>query len=235
MELIQVPRSLIDNTAMDPMRVHTYIAMTLFGCDGDDLVQFCGYSALNRHAGSAANRIRALSKNLIELGYMGESQDQSFVSEGFGSIYLEEFDSICNLKHTTLNAVHHNPSHILLVLACIRCNMRREKAMPQYYSNLLCRIADRIGISARAVSICVRALEELDIIHCEELPRYKDGNGQWHSNVRVFVNRHGRLNAGTTYSWQKETERSIKMILTNASAESDRPRNSEQKRNKEND
>ena len=227
MELIQVPRSLIENTAMDPMRVHAYIAMTLFGCDGDNLIQFCGYSASNRHAGSAANRIRALSKSLIELGYMGESQDQSLVGKGFGSIHPEEFDSICNLKHITSNAVRYNPSYVLLVLACIRCNMRRGKAMPQYYSNLLCRIADHIGISARAVSSSVRALEELDIIHCEELPRYKDGNGQWHSNVRIFVNRHGRLNAGTTYSWQKETERSIKMILANASAESDRPRNSE--------
>lgn len=235
MELIKVPRSLIEDTSMGSMRVHAYIAMGIFGCDGDDLVQFIGYSISNRHVGSAANKIKALSRCLIEMGYMDKCQGQLLINECYGSIHPEEFDLIRNSKHITLNAARCNPSHILLVLACIRCNMRRERAIPQYYSNLLCRIAEHIGISARSVSRCVQVLEELDIIHCEELPRYKDGNGHWHSNVRVFVNRHGRLNADTTYSWKQETEKSIKMILTNASAGSDRPRNSEHKRNKEND
>ena len=103
-----------------------------------------------------------------------------------------------------------NHSHVLLLLSHIRLCMIRQPDMPLFYSNLLSRISDSIGMSVRNITKSLKILEELNIIHSEELPRYKDSNGQWHSNVKIFVN---MKIEECDYNWQDEVARGIRCIM----------------------
>ena len=59
----------------------------------------------------------------------------------------------------------------------------------------------------------LKILEELSIIHSEELPRYKDKNNNWHSNVKVFVNMKPLINNDTNYDWRNEVAIAIDNII----------------------
>ena len=222
MEYTQVPRRLIENASLGSKRVLVYLAIHFAHWDGYDiseLVHACGYSATNQHANSVYGQIKEVVDWLLVNGYLDVDHDGAHLAnqdDCSGFIYRYEYDLIFLSHNThTINCRSSIIADTLLVLSNIRCYMTHAQGRPQFYSNMLCRISEHIGISVRRISRCVQVLEELGIIHSEELPRYKDGNGHWHSNVRIFVNRHGRLDAGNTYDWQKETKRGIAMILAN--------------------
>ena len=222
MEFVQVPRNLIEDQAIGDKRVLVYLSISFSkwtGCKVDELTTFCGYSADNRHSGSAGQQIRNIVAQLISRGYLTSHANQmrfTTFNDCFGAIYYDEFDKIMRTTKSTRVGDHRvNHAHLLLLLSCIRCYMIHTTGAPQIYSNLLKRISEHIGISVRSISNCIRALEDLEIIHSEELPRYKDSNGNWHSNVRIFVNRQSRYNPNHTYDWQQETKRGINMILAN--------------------
>lgn len=57
-------------------------------------------------------------------------------------------------------------------------------------------------LSVRSISAGLRVLEQLNIIHSKELPRYKDKEGHWHANIRLFVNMEHRGKSDVQYGWQ---------------------------------
>ena len=93
--------------------------------------------------------------------------------------------------------------------------MDKQSGKPVMHFSMLSTISKNIGISVRSITSALRILEELSIIHSEELPRYRDKNGNWHSNVKIFVNMEhcSLIAANINYDWQEETVRAINNIL----------------------
>lgn len=221
MSYVKVPRGLIEDQDLGDKRVLIYIAAVLSNCDEksiDKLVTYCGYS-LDRHSGTVKSQFEDVIRRLVSNGYL-QLRHGHFVigrvKDCFGIIYRDEIEKIMRArevrKHTQQRVNH---AHALLLLSCVRCYMLRSHDAP-HYSNLLKRISENIGISVRSISGCVRVLEDLDILHSEELPRYKDENGLWHSNVRIFVNRQCRaVPSSKNYDWRQVTRCGIQMILRN--------------------
>ena len=218
MEFIKVPRTLIERQDIGDKRVLIFLSSIFFNWSGscfDDFVEFCGYSNLNRHKDSAMVRVQDTLDDLQANRYLNQTSGRIAPVERadcFGIIYQDEFFKITNYRKLLCGeGKRMNHAHVLLMLACVRCHMFHIAGRPRVYSNLLKRISNQIGLSVRSLSNCIRTLEDLSILHSEELPRYKDCDGQWHSNVRIFVDKHDRTNSA--YDWQAETRRGINMIL----------------------
>ncbi len=221
MDFVQVPRSLIMEKSISDKRVLVYLAITFSKWNGErigELTAMCGYSPLNRHQGSAGQQVKEVVNHLTDKTYLSirdASVQLAPCRECFGVIRHEEYRRIMNMGNSMASGLRVNHAHMLLTLSTIRCHMSHLRSTPQIYSDLLKRISEHIGISVRNISSCIRALEDLEIIHSEELPRYRDRDGHWHSNVRIFVNRQSLWDTVRTYDWQKETKRGINMILAN--------------------
>ena len=178
-----------------------------------------GYSTSNRNKSGVRAQYQQLIDGFLKSGLLvdtpgGFTSEQS--SHGFGIIRRSEFERIIQSKKDSdsISMCRINQAHTLLLLAYIRCNMIRMAGRPTFYSNLLSRLSINIGISTRSVSYAAVVLEQLGILHNEELPRYKDSAGWWHSNVRIFVDMNPPEKA-SGYDWAKETERGIAFILAN--------------------
>lgn len=215
-KIIKIPQSLIRNLSLNDKRVVAFaaiIASNWSGSDYESLVEYSLYSGFRGKDG-VMNQFKELVRSFLDTGYFTKS-DGGIVyidqKEQFAIIYYSEFQKILQLrtKYKT-DGRRLNHAHILLLLSYIRLYMYYQKGKPVYYSNLLIRIANSTGLSVRSISSCLKVLEELDIIHNEELPRYKDNNGGWHSNVRIFVNM--KLYGTISYDWHREVLRSARLI-----------------------
>lgn len=218
-KIIKVPRSLIHNLSLNEKRVVAFASIITSDWSGEDyesLVKYSLYSGFRGKDG-VINQYKKLVRSFFDAGYFTESDGGIIYinqEEQFGIIYYSEFHRILQLRaEYKLDGRRLNHAHILLLLSYIRLYMNYQKGKPVYHSNLLIRIAENIGLSVRSISSCLKVLEELCIIHNEELPRYKDNNGGWHSNVRIFVNM--KLYGTISYDWQNEVLRSIRLLRAN--------------------
>lgn len=216
---VLIPRDLPARTDLGDKRIIAYAAALFTDWNGVDispLLVVSGYSPSNRNKSGVRVQYQQLIDGFVESGLL-VSPPGSFTSwrsmeYGFGIIKESEFNRIVHAKNELGPGYHINQAHALLLLAYIRCNMLRVPGRPTYYSNLLSRISDNIGISSRSVSSVSSFLERFGIIHNEELPRYKDPAGRWHSNVRIFLEMNS-LVGDPGYSWVRETERATALIL----------------------
>lgn len=218
-KIIKVPRSLIHNISLCEKRVVAFVSIIVSDWSGKDYESLARYSLYSGFRGKdgVINQYKELVRSFIDAGYFAESDggiiyiDQE---EQFGLIYYSEFQRILQLRTECMaDGRKLNHAHVLLLLSYIRLYMNYQKGKPVYYSNLLIRISENTGLSVRSISSCLKVLEELDIIHNEELPRYKDGNGGWHSNVRIFVNM--KLFGTISYDWRREVIRIARQIRAN--------------------
>lgn len=218
-KIIKIPRSLIHNLSLNKKRVVAFaaiIASNWSGTDYESLVKYSLYSGFRGKDG-VINQFKELVRSFFDAGYFTKS-DRGIIyidqEEQFAIVYYSEFQKILQLRTKCKTDGHRlNHAHVLLLLSYIRLYMNYKKGKPVYYSNLLIRISKNTGLSVRSISSCLKILEELDIIHNEELPRYKDDNGGWHSNVRIFVNM--KLYGTISYDWHREVLRSVKLLRTN--------------------
>lgn len=218
-KIIKVPRSLIHNLSLNEKRVVAFASIITSDWSGENyesLVKYSLYSGFRGKDG-VINQYKELVRSFFDAGYFTESNggiiyiDQD---EQFGIIYYSEFQKILQLRtQCKTNGQRLNHAHVLLLLSYIRLYMNYQKGKPVYYSNLLIRISENIGLSVRSISSCLKILEELGIIHNEELPRYKDKDGGWHSNVRIFVNM--KLYGIISYDWHREALRSARLLRAN--------------------
>lgn len=217
-KIIKVPCSLIHNLSLNEKRVVAFasiIASSWVGSDYESLVNYSLYSNFRGKVG-VINQYKELVQSFFVSGYFKKSDggiiyiDQE---ERFGIIYYDEFQRILKLRaECKADGRRLNHANVLLLLSHIRLYMNYQKGKPVYYSNLLIRISENTGLSVRSISSCLKVLEELDIIHSEELPRYRDDYGGWHSNVRIFVNM--KMYGTISYDWQHEVLRSVKLLKT---------------------
>ena len=67
-----------------------------------------------------------------------------------------------------------------------------------------------IGISSRYISRAVKILNELDLIVSESMPRWRDKNDNWHTEVTLFVNKYRRKKSTEkldgNYDYKQELE-----------------------------
>lgn len=228
MEVIKIPRSLIYDKGLGDKRIIVYSSMlfTYFNskkCNVNKLIDDCCYVRGRVHGGMEHQFkemiIRFSERNYISIS-KGVSDNFSFKVESpknsFGIIYEFEYRRIFDYRIAAKRESKRvNHSHLLLLLSYIRLNMGKQLGKAVMYFSMIRTISQNIGISTHSIAVALRILEELSIIHSEELPRYKDKNGNWHSNVRIFVNMEqcSLVATNTNYDWQEETVRGINEIL----------------------
>lgn len=219
-EFITIPRSLILDRGLGDKRVIVYSSILFSGWPGDrveDLVHYSRYSTCRDKSG-VLNQYKSIIDQLVSKDYFFYD-DRGIVyikpNDSFGIIYYSEFQRILREREKSQKTgCRMNHAHLLLLLAHIRLNMIHKAGVPEMYSNLLVRISKSTGLSVRSISAGLKILEELNIIHNEELPRYKDEEGHWHSNVRIFVNMEPGWISDAQRDWQGEARRGISYILT---------------------
>ena len=214
-EFIMIPYSLIQDQAMGSKRIIVYSSILFSGWTGknfEELVRYSHYSTCRDKSGTL-NQFRGVVSQLIEENYLSNKGGGIVYikrDESFGIIYYSEFQRIMQEREYQLkHGKRINHANLLLLLSHIRLNMINR----EYYSNLLIRISESIGLSVRSISSGLKILEKLNIIHNEELPRYKDNDGRWHSNVRIFVNMECQGSSDVLYDWQPEVSNGIRCIL----------------------
>lgn len=230
MEFVKVPRSLIYDKKLGDKRILAYTSILFHNweskkCDVRELSSFCGYSSSRKNS-DVDLQLLDLFKQLSSENYLsiGNINGKTFTfitdspKESFGIIYSSEFTKILEYrKQEKANGRRINQAHLLLLLSYIRLNMQKMKNKPVMHFSLLKTISENIDLSVRSISAALKILEKLQIIHSEELPRYKDVNENWHSNVKVFVNMKYCSffeTINTNYDWKIETERSIISIIS---------------------
>lgn len=213
-----IPRSIVGRKELGRKRVIAYASALFINWDGknvDELVRVGGYSPNDRHKGSILSQYMELVRelHLDELSIPGGSfTSEKPRKEGFCIIRRREFEQILEARKDGLSGGYINQANVLLLLATIRCYMYNDPDRPMYYSDMIFRLAERTGLSKRSLTAAISALEQLEIIHSQELPRYQDSNKQWHANVRIFVEYSPPM-LNRAYNWQEETLRGIQSIL----------------------
>lgn len=150
----------------------------------------------------------------------------------FAIIYFDELDKIIKYKNDNPMDRHMDNETVLMVFTCLRMLIprRRNKLFsdeigvddrrsrsPDAYDCYYQDIADMLGLSERAVSKAVDALNELGLIYHETLPRTKSGD-KWITNTTVFCNAYKReggclLESGENY-YMREIENKKKKIFS---------------------
>ena len=217
-EFITIPFSLIANRDFGDKRVLVYASILFSDWDGKNIEELVSYSRFStrRDSGSVLHQYKILIQQLIQNQYL--IKDETGIRcrqfcDSFGIIKYEEFERILQARDKSVSCGFRiNHSHILLLLAHIRLWLVRQSNGHAFYSNLLTRISNSIGVSVRNITKSLKVLEELNIVYSQELPRYKDSSGRWHSNTRVFINMESDV---PDYNWHNEATSSIIEILKN--------------------
>lgn len=105
--------------------------------------------------------------------------------DGFGIIYFDELQKIINFKieleNKKIDTSRLSSAYILLLLAYIRVNIRKNTDKPQCCYRLYKTISEDIGLSERYITRIVEILDAMDIIKFQECKRerYKDSDGKY--------------------------------------------------------
>lgn len=212
---IMIPQSLICNHDLGEKRVLVYSSIFFSGWNGDkisDLVSFSAYS-VNRGKGKVLKQFDLLVSHLISNNYYSPDMVYIRQPERFCKIYHSEFQRIIKLRKDGLvNGKRINHANIILLLAYIRLHMIHDPHLPEMYSDLISRLSKQVEMSPRSVSSALDLLQELHIIYNEQLPRYQDSSGGWHSNVTVFVNMEHTGKHCDEYDYRKEIDRGKEIL-----------------------
>lgn len=172
---------------------------------------------------SAANM---LSSVLVNMDLIKKKCD----CERYATIYLDELYKIMAYRNEDKNDRYMSNEYVLMVFACLRSLIyqRRNKLFenefdveerrarsPDAYDCYYKDIARDLGISERAVSKSVAALNEMGLIYSETLPRKKSGD-KWNTDVTIFCNAYKRekgylLESGESY-YKREIENKKKKL-----------------------
>lgn len=216
--MIKIPRKLITDIELSEKRIIVFagILFSQFSyAQADDIINFCQFQ-IHKGKNSIAEQIKYLISYFRYSGLIDWSQGGAIYIEQPGQyaiIYYSEFEQIINYRSERLKDNQRiNHSNVLLLLAYIRLYMDYSN-QPTFHSNLLNRLAENTGLSVRAISSSLSILEELSIIHNEELARYKDSEGKWHSNLRIFVDM--KQQGLFDYNWRRVVKQAANIIYIN--------------------
>lgn len=224
MEYVKIPRKLIYDTSLDDKRVLLYSALLFHcwderKCDLSELSSYCGF-CVDRHSNTTEKTFKSLinsfhSIKLITVKWLSKNVFTFFSqppTNSYGVIYKAELEQLMLYrKKQKDNNIRINHSHLVLLLSYIRLNMDRQPGVPMMHFSLIKTISENTGMSTRSISYGLKLLKELSIIYYEELPRFRDEDGNWHTNVKVFVNAQN-VNNIIGYDCHYEIKRAIAYI-----------------------
>ena len=216
--MIKIPRKLITNIELGEKRIIVFAGI-LFSHysynQSEDIINYCRFQ-IHKGKNSISEQIKYLISYYRYSDLLDWSQGGAIYIEQpgqFAIIYYSEFEQIINYRMEHLKSKQRiNHSNILLMLAYIRLYMDYSNP-PTFHSNFLNRLSENTGLSVRALSSSLSILEELSIIHNEELARYKDSEGKWHSNLRIFVDM--KKQGIFDYNWQRVVKQAAYKIYVN--------------------
>lgn len=207
---VRVPGELIVDQSLDDKRVLIYCALIFTkwndGRSFKELVEFSGFEPKTGSGGMNA-KIRAVVSSLIENGYMNTDYTP-IEPNSFGIIHFREFEKLVDYKRENVRLNHWR---CILLLSHIRKYMRKVDGVGEFYSDFILRISKSTGIPAQYIPTYIDTLEKVGILHSGELPRYKDRYGQYHTNVRLFVDRY--RDGDIHYNYMQQFEAAKKHII----------------------
>ena len=139
-------------------------------------------------------------------------------SDGFGIIYFDELQRIINFKkeleNKDIDTSRLSASYILLLLAYIRVNIRKNTDQPQCCFRLYKTISEDIGLSERYITRIVEILDVMNIVKFSECKRErypKDGTYKFLTTPKIFADyrkftkdNNGNVFLDNTYDYQSE-------------------------------
>lgn len=124
------------------------------------------------------------------------SYEKFYPDNKFAIIYIGDLEKIIEFKNYVKDTYRISSSILLLVLSFIRLRMLKRseyqtvKDKPEAFYHTFKNMGKTLDLTERQISNAVKLLNQLDIIYSEELPRYQDAKGQWHSNYTIFVDKY---------------------------------------------
>lgn len=212
-----IPYGVIHDTDMDVNRVLILSAILfsqwkcadVFAPTVDELLPLIDYSGYvaRRSSRSIINKYRSIIVRLAEDGYLSNSDliDGNCDSGTGELIYNRKNQQCAILWHSEFNMLvfkrkreteencdnKTNAATALLLLAHVRAMAyaHHSSSKTKYYFNFINEICDRLGLSYYGCSSARRVLDFMGILYSEELPRFTDALGNWHSNVTLFIDK----------------------------------------------
>lgn len=192
-EVVTIPKSLIEDTALGSKRCLVFQAIIFSNWSGHDvdwLTSLLQYSC-GREAKGVRSQIKELTSILVSKKYISFNAGGTVYikhCEPFAMVRHSEFQKLLSARATGRECgKRFNHADAALVMSYIKMRMIHRPDFPVFYSDQISRISSRIGISPRRTSAAIRALEELSILYVKRLSRYTDKSGAWHSSVLIFV------------------------------------------------
>lgn len=126
-----------------------------------------------------------------------------FPENNFGMIFDFEIESIRKYSEKNHLQLDKRITHatIMLLLAYVRCNIRYRaiecyelaseiEKSPEIFYKKYNEMSVELGIPERICSKCIDILCDLKILEKAEMPRFKDDDGNWHTDSTIFANKH---------------------------------------------
>ena len=178
------------------------------------MIQWCKYKA-NWHRGTKKNiftKFRDCMDWYFKKGYIIDFDREKYISNTFQSSLLNSeklnpknnFGILYDFEIEIINKYQSsykplNKSILLLLLAYIKAFMwvrtneisghseKSKKNKPEIFYSQFQTIATFMGSNRKMVAKATTVLEELGLIKTHRMPRYKDSNGNWHTDDIIYI------------------------------------------------
>lgn len=151
--------------------------------------------------------------------------------DGFGIIYFDELQRIINFKkeleNKDIDTSRLSASYILLLLAYIRVNIRKNTNQPQCCYRLYKTISEDIGLSERYITRIVEILDVMNIIKFAECKReryQKDGEYKFVTTPKIFADyrrfikdNYNNVVLDNEYNYKSEIEKQLTILKEDSS------------------
>lgn len=178
------------------------------------MIQWCKYKA-NWHRGTKENiftKFRDCMNWYFENGYILNFEKEKYIQSTFQSSLLNyeklnpksNFGILYDFEVEIINNYYSsykplNKSILLLLLTYIRAftwkrtneisghSEKSKKRKPEIFYSQFTTIADFIGSNRKMIAKATTVLERLGLIKTHRMPRYKDSNGNWHTDDIIYI------------------------------------------------
>lgn len=191
----------------------------IVGFSIDRLAIFCGYRP-NIHKGMINDKCKTIFNDFVNMNMFADFPDNinqlkhnDYIevklnyewfdfNSNFAYIDLPEIDIIIDFKKYVDKESRYSRitvSKLLLLLSYIRVNKLRRTELqtnthpenkPEFFYRQYKSIGIDLGWHEDTVTIGVSILNQLNIIVSKDINRYQDSNGNWHTDVILFVDKH---------------------------------------------
>lgn len=217
--IAKIPSSIINNADLGEKRALFYLSLYFsIQRSGEIIVmpneqiQSIGYKP-NPHKGRINDEFNGFLSMMEKENYIQLISKFKLYSKYRSLQRMDNSIPFASIRYNELQEIISNDSNkaaVSLLLAYLRLNIYKRQTNDgndhEIYFCHLNDLADAVGIRHRIISSYISVLDDLNIIHGEELPRYQDNFGNWHSGLYMFVNKNKYIGDATDrqYDWKVE-------------------------------